>query len=89
MARFTDRIFRDLCKKHGADILVTEQIMSDAIIADDKISWAKASFSNSQRPIGVQIMGSDPVNMGKAAKLVENRLNPDFIDINMGCPGSR
>ncbi len=86
MARFTDRIFRDLCKKHGADILVTEQIMSDAIIADDKISWAKASFSNSQRPIGVQIMGSDPVNMGKAAKLVENRLNPDFIDINMGCP---
>ncbi|MBP3253233.1 MAG: tRNA-dihydrouridine synthase family protein [Bacteroidales bacterium] len=77
--------YRYICKKFGADVLFTEFVSSDALIRDVEKSYAKISFSSYQRPIGIQIFGSTEQSLVQAAQRVE-RLNPDFIDINWGCP---
>ncbi|MEM1222914.1 MAG: tRNA dihydrouridine synthase DusB [Verrucomicrobiota bacterium] len=89
MARFTDIIFRQLCKEQGADVMVTEFVQADAIVRQDPRLWETVDFTDSQRPMGVQIFGSNPQSMGQAARILVDRLNPDFIDINFGCPADR
>ncbi|WP_269525817.1 tRNA dihydrouridine synthase DusB [Coraliomargarita parva] len=89
MARFTDIMFREFCKEQGADVMVTEFVQADAIIRDDPRLWETVDFTEEQRPMGIQIFGSNPVTMGQAARLLVDRLKPDFIDINFGCPADR
>lgn len=89
MAGYTDTLFRLLCKRHGADVLVTEFVMSDAIINGSANAWNTIVFSDEQRPIGVQLFGRDPDSMAHAAGLVVGRLRPDFVDLNFGCPAHR
>ena len=89
MARFTDTVFRQLCKEQGADVMVTEFVQADAIIRGDDRLWETVDFTENQRPMGVQIFGSNPESMAKAAKLIYQRIHPDFIDINFGCPADR
>ncbi len=89
MARFTDFGFRALCKEQGADILITEFVMADAIIHGNETAWSRFEFDQKQRPIGVQIFGSSPDLMGEAAAIIEDRIQPDFIDINFGCPADK
>jgi nifR3 family TIM-barrel protein len=89
MARFTDIVFRDFCKQQGADVMVTEFVQADALNRDDPKLWETVDFTEDQRPTGVQIFGSNPVTMGQAARLLTDRLRPDFIDINFGCPADR
>lgn len=89
MARFTDIVFRQMCKEQGADVMVTEFVQADALTRDDPRQWETVDFTESQRPMGVQIFGSNPVSMGEAAKMLTERLQPDFIDINFGCPADR
>lgn len=89
MARFTDYSFRQLCKECGADVMVTEFVMSDALLNGGDQAWRALDFSAEQRPMGVQIFGSHPGNMARAAGMVEARLAPDFLDINCGCPADR
>ena len=89
MARFTDSIFRQLCKDQGADVMITEFVQADAIIQGKEKIWETVDFNESQRPMGVQIFGSNPDTMSEAAKLISSRINPDFIDINFGCPADR
>jgi len=89
MAGHTDRVFRQLCKEHGADLLVSEFVKCDAIVRDIPKVWESIEFSAEQRPMGVQIFGADPVMMGEAAAMIEERLSPDFIDINFGCPADK
>lgn len=89
MARFTDVVFRQLCKEQGADVMVTEFVQADALNREDPKLWETVDFTESQRPMGVQIFGSNPVSMAKAARLLTDRLRPDFIDINFGCPADR
>ena len=89
MARFTDTVFRQLCKEQGADVMLTEFVQADAIIRGDDRLWETVDFTETQRPMGVQIFGSNPESMAKAAKLIYQRIQPDFIDINFGCPADR
>ncbi|MGF1484706.1 MAG: tRNA dihydrouridine synthase [Opitutales bacterium] len=89
MARFTDRVFRDLCKRQGADVLVSEFVQSDSLLHHDRRAWESVDFTSEQRPMGAQIFGSTPESMGRAARLLVDRLQPDFIDLNFGCPADR
>jgi len=89
MARFTDVVFRQFCKEQGADVMVTEFVQADALTRDDPRLWETVDFTEAQRPMGVQIFGSNPRTMGEAARLLTDRLQPDFIDINFGCPADR
>ena len=70
MARFTDTVFRQMCKEQGADVMVTEFVQADAIIRGDDRLWETVDFTEAQRPMGVQIFGSNPDSMAKAAKLI-------------------
>jgi len=81
----TDSAFRRLCREFGADMVVTEFISSEGLIRDAKKSRSKLFFSEEERPISIQIFGHDPDSMREAAILAQ-QANPDFIDINFGCP---
>lgn len=85
MEDVSDIGFRLLCKQFGADMVYTEFVSSDALIRDIKKTKEKISFSEKERPIGIQIYGCDPEAMVEAAKICEEA-DPDLIDINFGCP---
>lgn len=89
MARHTDVAFRQLCKEQGADVMVTEFVQSEALIRDNAKAWEMVDFTESQRPMGVQIFGATPASMAKAARLVCDRMRPDFLDLNFGCPAHK
>lgn len=89
MARVTDIIFRQFCKDQGADVMVTEFVQADALIRKDPKLWETVDFTDEQRPMGVQLFGSKPDSMAAAARLLVDCLQPDFIDINFGCPADR
>ncbi len=89
MARYTDIIFRQFCKEQGADVMVTEFVQADALVRGDPRLWDTVDFTEEQRPMGIQIFGSNPDSMGEAAKILADRMQPDFIDINFGCPADR
>lgn len=89
MARVTDIVFRQFCKDQGADVMVTEFVQADALIQQDPKLWETVDFTEEQRPMGVQLFGSNPDSMAAAARLLVNCLQPDFIDINFGCPADR
>ena len=81
----TDLPFRELCKAFGADLLITEFIASEALNRDAEKSLRKMLFSPAQHPIGIQIFGADEGELLQCLEVVEAR-QPDFIDINWGCP---
>ena len=85
MAGITDRAFRQICKEFGADILVTEMISSRGIYYKDKKTKELLTFSDNERPIGIQLFGNEPEIMAYAVKVTEE-YSPEFIDVNMGCP---
>ncbi len=89
MAGFTDIAFRELCKQHGADVAVTEFVQAIPLVRGVARTWETIEFTESQRPAGVQVFGADPAMMAEAARLIEARLRPDFIDINYGCPAHK
>lgn len=86
MAGFTDMPFRQLCKEQGADVMVTEFVQSEPLIRDNERAWHTVDFTEAQRPMGVQIFGARPAGMARAAAMIAERLRPDFIDLNFGCP---
>ncbi|GAB5407978.1 MAG: hypothetical protein BalsKO_03430 [Balneolaceae bacterium] len=85
MEDVTDSSFRQICRKKGADIVFTEFISSEALIRDSDIALHKMSYTESERPFGIQIFGGREEAMEGAAKVAENN-NPDLVDINFGCP---
>jgi nifR3 family TIM-barrel protein len=89
MARHTDVAFRQLCKEQGADVMVTEFVQSEALVRDNAKAWEMVDFTEGQRPMGVQIFGATPASMAKAARLVCDRVRPDFLDLNFGCPAHK
>jgi tRNA-dihydrouridine synthase B len=86
MAGVSESPFRRLCRRFGADVVVTEFLSAEGIRRENEATLAKLRFGDDERPIGVQIFGSDPVAMGDAAALVTDVFQPEFIDINFGCP---
>ena len=86
MAGVTDVVFRGMCKELGADVMVTEFVSAEGILQRDDRTRHYTDFDEAQRPIGVQLFGSDGVRMGEAARKIIDWKQPDFIDINFGCP---
>ena len=85
MEEITDAPFRCICKTMGADVLTSEFVSSEALIRDVQKSFDKMAFNELERPFGIQIFGHDENSLIKAAQVAEEQ-NPDFIDINWGCP---
>src|SRR5215510_14783424 len=86
MAGVSESPFRRLCRRFGADVVVTEFLSAEGIRRENEATIAKLRFDADERPIGVQTFGADPVAMGDAAALVTDVFQPEFIDINFGCP---
>jgi nifR3 family TIM-barrel protein len=86
MAGVSESPFRRLCRKHGADVVVTEFLSAEGIRRENEATLSKLRFGPDERTIGVQIFGADPAAMGDAARLVTDVFQPDYIDINFGCP---
>lgn len=85
MEDVTDPSFRYMCKRFGADVVTTEFISSDGLVRDAWKSLAKLRINDFERPVGIQIYGHLIEPMVEAARMAE-AANPDFIDINFGCP---
>ena len=86
MAGVSESPFRRLCHDHGADVVVTEFLSAEGIRRENPATVDKLRFGAAERPIGVQIFGADPQAMGDAAAMVTDLFQPEFIDINFGCP---
>jgi tRNA-dihydrouridine synthase B len=78
--------FRRLCRRFGADVMVSEFVSAEGLRRGSERTHAYLRFAPEERPIGVQIFGGDPAAMAEAAALVEDVYEPDFLDINFGCP---
>jgi nifR3 family TIM-barrel protein len=85
MEDVSDPPFRALCKKHGVDLMYTEFISSEGLIRDAAKSVQKLDIFEYERPIGIQIFGSEIESMKQAAQIID-RTKPDLLDINYGCP---
>jgi tRNA-dihydrouridine synthase B len=86
MAGVGDATFRRMCREFGADVCVSEMISADGLRYMSVKTKKMMMLQEWDRPGGVQIFGSDPDKMADAAKQVCEEVNPDFIDINSGCP---
>jgi len=85
MEDVSDPPFRALCKEQGADVVYTEFISSEGLIRDAAKSVQKLDIYDKERPVGIQIFGANLESMLRTVEIVEQS-NPDFIDINFGCP---
>src|SRR6266480_4006996 len=86
MAGVSDKIFRQLCKEYGADVLTTEFVSAEGIFRRNARTREYLDFDEIERPIGVQLFGADGTHMAEAARQVVDWVRPDFIDLNFGCP---
>ncbi len=88
MAGVTDLPFRLICKEKGCGMLYTEMINAKALCYDDENTKKMLKIKPEEHPVAVQIFGSDPEFMGKAASIM-NEYNNEILDINMGCPAPK
>jgi nifR3 family TIM-barrel protein len=86
MAGVSDKIFRQICKEYGADVLTTEFVSAEGIFRRNDRTQEYLDFNEIERPLGVQLFGGDAEHMAEAAKQVIDWVRPDFIDLNFGCP---
>ena len=85
MEDVTDPAFRLLCKRFGVDMVYTEFISADALIRSVKRTEQKLTIYNSERPVAIQLYGREADSMAEAA-VIAAEANPEFIDLNFGCP---
>lgn len=85
MEDVSDPPFRALCKEQGCDMVYTEFISVEGLIRNADKSIQKLDISDEERPVGIQIFGSDEQSMVQAAEIIE-RTKPEVLDINYGCP---
>src|SRR5688572_16365638 len=86
MAGVSESPFRQICRRYGADVVVSEFISSVGISLGIERVLAEMRFEPVERPIGIQIYGADAQVMARAAGMVTELFAPDFVDINFGCP---
>ena len=85
MAGVTDLPFRLLCKEQGADLIYTEMVSAKGIMYNNKNTEDLLRIDEKERPVALQLFGSDPDIISEQAKRIEDR-NFDILDLNMGCP---
>lgn len=88
LAGYTDSPFRKIASSCGAGLTVTELVSSEGIVRRGEKSLALMKISDAERPVAIQLFGNSPEVMAEAARIAEE-LNPDAIDINMGCPAPK
>lgn len=86
MAGVTNSVFRRICKARGADVLTTEFVSAEGIMHRNERTEHYVDFTPGERPLGVQLFGADPGQLARGAQAVVDWKQPDFIDINFGCP---
>lgn len=87
MAGVTDYSFRRICKDHGAEYMVSEMISAKGMHYESKKTGILTEITDYERPMAIQIFGSEPAIMAEAAyNLSVSENSPEAIDINMGCP---
>ncbi len=86
MAGVCNSAFRRIIKEMGAGLLYAEMVSDKAICYDNEKTKNMLYMTEEERPIAQQIFGSDVESFVKAAKVIEETMHPDVIDINMGCP---
>lgn len=88
MAGVTDLPFRLICKEQNCGMLYTEMINGKALCYDDENTKKMLNIEDEEHPVAVQIFGSDPEFMGRAAEIM-NAYPNEILDINMGCPAPK
>ncbi len=86
MAGVSNISYREIIKEMGAGLIYTEMISNMGIIHNNRKTIDLLKIKNEERPINIQIFGSDLNSFVEAAKFIEKEIKPDIIDINMGCP---
>lgn len=86
MAGISNTSYRKIVKSMGAGLIYAEMVSSNALMYGNSKTIELLKMSESERPIAQQIFGSDVKTFVEAAKIVEEKMHPDIIDINMGCP---
>jgi len=86
MSGVSESPFRLLCRRFGADVVVSEFISAVGVARGIEHLFADMRFEPAERPIGIQLYGADAAIMARAAEMVTAVSQPDFIDINFGCP---
>lgn len=85
MAGITDKTLRKICREMGAGLVFTEMVSDKSLVYLNQRAYKILDIQGEERPVAVQIFGSEPDYMAKAAAIVEEQ-GADIIDINMGCP---
>lgn len=89
MAGVTDSPFRRIARRYGAGLLYSECISAEGVRREGNGSFELCRFEEEERPVAIQLFGSDPEQFADAAAMIEKKYNPDMIDINCGCPVKR
>jgi tRNA-dihydrouridine synthase B len=89
MAGITDSAFRQICVKQGADVVYSEMASSSALFFNPKKTLELIKFKKSEKPYVVQLFGNNVEHFGVAAKIITEKVGPDGIDINFGCPAKK
>lgn len=86
LAGISETVFRGLCIANGADTVITEMVSAEGLLRNSKKTMRLMAFDETERPIGVQLFGSEPDRMAAAAGWIEVHVKPDYINLNSGCP---
>jgi nifR3 family TIM-barrel protein len=86
MAGISNSAYRKICKEMGAGLVFAEMVSDKAIVYNNKKTIDMLYMEDCERPLAQQIFGTDVESFVKAAKIIEEEMHPDIIDINMGCP---
>ena len=86
MAGITESVFRGICKRRGADVVMSEMVSAEGLFHHAKNTAGLLKFEGCERPIGLQLFGSDAGRLAYAAAYAEEHFRPEFIDLNSGCP---
>ncbi|MEX1119461.1 MAG: tRNA dihydrouridine synthase DusB [Terrimicrobiaceae bacterium] len=86
MAGVTNTVFRRICREMGADVLTSEFVSAEGIMHKNPRTKFYIEFHESERPLWIQLFGGNPERLAEAARVLIDWVQPDFLDLNFGCP---
>ncbi len=89
MAGITDSAYREMCRRYGADVVYSEMASVSALFFKPEKTLELVKFNTSERPYVVQLFGKDPRHFAKATRIITEKIKPDGLDINFGCPAKK
>jgi nifR3 family TIM-barrel protein len=88
LAGLSDSALRTICREWGAGFTVSEMVSAEGLVRKVKKTLQLLNFTPAERPFGIQLYSNDADNLAKATEII-SALNPDFIDLNCGCPARK